>query len=67
MAINARFHRLSNVHRAVDEHIRAERRKARPDGWRLLRLAALRARVKARLTELLGGSSAPSTRHQAFG
>lgn len=67
MAINARFHRLSNVHRAVDEHIRAERRKARPDGWRLLRLAALRARVKARLTALLGGSSAPSTRHQAFG
>lgn len=67
MAINARFHRLSNVHRAVDEHIRAERRKARPDGWRLLRLAALRASVKARLTALLGGSSTPSTRHPAFG
>lgn len=50
MAMTARFFRLSQLHRRVDEAIRSELRKVRPDGWRLLRLKALRLSVKTRLS-----------------
>jgi hypothetical protein len=50
MSVNSRFHRLTRLHRRIDDALRSESGR---DALRRLRLHALRASVKARLAALM--------------
>jgi hypothetical protein len=47
--MNAMFHRLSVIHKRLDDEIRRELRRRIPDSIRLLRLKKLKLAVKDRL------------------
>lgn len=47
--MNAMFHRLSVIHRKLDDEIRRELKRRIPDTIRLLRLKKLKLAVKDRL------------------
>jgi hypothetical protein len=49
VAVNAMFHRLSVIHKKLDDEIRRELRRRIPDTIRLLRLKKLKLAVKDRL------------------
>jgi hypothetical protein len=55
MSVNSRFHRLTRLHRRIDDALRVEneRRRGGDGSFRRLRLHALRASVKARLAALM--------------
>lgn len=52
--MKARFFRLTQIHQRIDERIRLELRKRRPDVQALSRLACKEHRVKQALRRLLG-------------
>ena len=52
MSNNSRFHRLTRLHRRIDDALRREAGR-RGDPFRRLRLQALKASVKARLAALM--------------
>ena len=52
--MSAATYRLTLIHRNLDDAIRQELRRRRPDDMRLLRLKKLKLSVKDRLTMLLG-------------
>jgi hypothetical protein len=49
------FHRLSVIHKRLDDEIRRELRRRMPDGIRLLRLKKFKLAVKDRLYFAPGG------------
>jgi uncharacterized protein YdcH (DUF465 family) len=49
VAMNAMFHRLSVIHKRLDDEVRQELRRRIPDDIRLLRLKKLKLAVKDRL------------------
>ena len=53
MSVNSRFHRLTRLHRRIDDALRSESGRSGGDALRRLRLHALRASVKARLAALM--------------
>lgn len=53
MSVNSRFHRLTRMHRRIDDALRQEAARRGGDPFRRLRLHALRASVKARLAALM--------------
>ncbi len=56
--MKARFFRLTQIHQRIDERIRLELRKRRPDVQALSRLAHKEHRVKQALRRLLGAPQA---------
>ncbi len=48
--MSAIFHRLSQIHRRLDEEIRRETKRRAPDAFRLLRLKKLKLAAKDRLS-----------------
>lgn len=58
--MTARMYRLTQIHQRIDERLRLEARKARPDGLEVLRLAALKARAKTALAVLTGRTVVPA-------
>lgn len=46
-------YRLTLIHRSLDDSIRKELKRSRPDNFRLLRLKKMRLAVKDRLTALM--------------
>ena len=51
--MSAATYRLTLIHRNLDDAIRSELKRRRPDDLRLLRLKKLKLSVKDRLTQLL--------------
>lgn len=60
--MSASTYRLTLVHRNLDEAIRRELRRRRPDDLRLLRLKKMKLAVKDRLSSLMrqGGVALPA-------
>ena len=46
-------YRLTLIHRSLDDSIRKEMKRSRPDSFRLLRLKKMKLAVKDRLTALM--------------
>ena len=51
-------YRLTLIHRSLDDSIRKEMKRSRPDSFRLLRLKKMKLAVKDRLTALMRGKRA---------
>lgn len=52
--MTARMYRLTQIHQRIDERLRLEARKLRPDRLEVLRLKALKLRAKNTLALLTG-------------
>lgn len=52
--MTARMYRLTQIHQRIDERLRLEARKLRPDRLEVLRLKALKLRAKNALALLTG-------------
>lgn len=50
--MTARMFRLTQIHQRIDERLRLERRKLRPDTGELFRLSRLKQRAKRALARL---------------
>nr|WP_137678212.1 YdcH family protein [Parerythrobacter lutipelagi] len=52
--MSARMFKLAQIHQRIDERIRLELRKSRPDGLKLSRLKRMKLRAKDALHRLTG-------------
>lgn len=58
MFTNARFYRLTRLHRQLDDAMRREARRRGADPFRMLRIKALKLAVKSRLAVLMRQTAA---------
>lgn len=58
--MTARMFRLTQIHQRIDEHLRLEMRKGRPDWNELSRLSRMKLRAKRALARLAGRSALPA-------